>query len=563
MPHWCCISCILLLHVYLSLVSAGNTSIVVYYNTTQLQSECICEYTTKEINDGDCLTSENEGQYYHGRCPISHNFNRTNRMSSELPCNPCKPDQLNRLMCDHYNRKGLLCRKCREGYGLAVYSYDQKCVDCSKLSIGYAITVYLILEFIPVTLFFICIVIFRLNITSGPLLGYVLFSQYFIFYIRDQIFIYDYMQSHLSAFLKLLLYVSVTVSDLWSMNFLKTIMPPFCISDKLTGIHIEMLALMKNVYTIVLVIITCILMELHARNYRIIHILCKPFNLILNKINITAVTGDAVVHDFATFILLTNFNVYLIAYNAANTINVYRDDSSVYKTVLYIDPTIESYSPKHIVYILLVAATGIIVTLIPSLLLCIYPTRIYRYLSQFISARKRLVITAFAEALHKCFKDGLSDTRDYRAFAGLLMLFPIPYSTIRYIFIIIGYSKSSSSLLTIMMYPIITSYIKPCKSSISNLSLVYHFYMLGIMYFAYYLWEGSPNVPTETLELTLIIIPLVSHILVFIWAGYMLIHYILTHFQCQLTDVRVALTDFATGVKQLFHRRHDHYQELN
>ena len=268
MPPWCCI---LLLHVYLSLVSAGKTPVGVYYNTTQLQNECICEYATKEINDGDCLTSENEGQYYHGDCPISHNFNRTDRMSSELPCNPCKPDQLNRLMCDHYNRKGLLCRKCREGYGLAVYSYDQKCVDCSKLSIGYAITVYLMLEFIPVTLFFICIVIFRLNITSGPLLGYVLFSQVFIFYIRYKIFFYEYMQSHLSAFLKLLLYVSVTVSDLCSMNFFKTIMPPFCISDKITGIHIEMLTLMKNVYIIVLVIITCILMELHARNYRIIH----------------------------------------------------------------------------------------------------------------------------------------------------------------------------------------------------------------------------------------------------------------------------------------------------
>ena len=76
--------------------------------------------------------------------------------------------------------------------------------------------------------------------------------------------------------------------------------------------------------------------------------------------------------------------------------------------------------------------------------------------------------------------------------------------------------------------------------------------MLEIMYFAYYLWGRSPNVPTETLELTFIIIPLVSHILVFIWAGYMLIHYILTHFQCQLTDVRVALTDFATGVNSCF-----------
>ena len=87
----------------------------------------------------------------------------------------------------------------------------------------------------------------------------------------------------------------------------------------------------------------------------------NPFNLILNKINITAVTGDAVVHAFATFILLTNFNVYLIAHDVTNTMKVFRDDKSVYKTVLYIDPTIESYSPKHTVYILVVAATGIIV----------------------------------------------------------------------------------------------------------------------------------------------------------------------------------------------------------
>ena len=368
-------------------MSASNTTTVIYNNATQLQSEYICNNVTEEIVDGHCITSENEGQYYHGFCPISHNFNRTDRMSSELNFNPCKPDQLNTLMCGDYKRKGLLCGKCKEGYGLAVYSYDQKCVDCSKLSIGYANTVYLMLEFIPVTLFFIIIVIFRLNITSGPLLGYVLFCQYFILDIKNYIFIYEYMQSHLSAFLKFLFYVSVTVSDFWSMNFFKTIMPPFCTSDRMTGIHIEMLSLVKTIYSIVLVIITCILMELHARNYRIIHILCKPFILIFNKINITEVTGDSVIHAFATTILLTNFNVFHTLYSAGIIMNVHRNDNSIYKKVLYIDPNIEAYTTDHIVYILVLLAPLILLTLIPSLLLCIYPTRVYRYLSQFISAR--------------------------------------------------------------------------------------------------------------------------------------------------------------------------------
>ena len=473
MPNRYFISCVLVL---LSSVFASNTTT---NETRQLQSE-YSNYVTEEISDGECLTSENEGQYYHGQCPISHSFNRTDRMHSQLPCNPCKPDQLNTLMCGDYKRKGLLCGKCKEGYGLAVYSYDQKCVDCSKLSIGYAITVYLMLEFIPVTLFFMIIVIFRLNITSGPLLRYVLFCQYFIFCIKEHTFIYDYMQSHLSAFLKLLLYVSVTVSEIWSMNFFKTIMPPFCISDRMTGIHVQMLSLVKSIYPIVLVIITCILMELHARNYRIIHILCKPFILIFNKINITEVTGDSVIHAFATFILLTNFNVFYTVFGVVNIMIVYRNNNSIYKKVLYIDPTIKTNTTEYIVYTLVVAVVAIILTLIPSLLLCIYPTRVYRYLSQFISARKRLAIMAFAEALHKCFKDGLNGTRDYRALARLLIILPFPFYMIQYSFMALSCQYTQSTLLTIMLYALIFSYIKPSKSSISNLSFIYHFYMLEV-----------------------------------------------------------------------------------
>ena len=88
--------------------------------------------------------------------------------------------------------------------------------------------------------------------------------------------------------------------------------------------------------------------------------------------------------------------------------------------------------------------------LLPSLLLCVYPTRMYRYLSRFVSSRKRLAITAFVEALHNCFKDG---TRDYRMLAGFL------------------------------------------SSGVSS---------------------------AETLELTIIISPIISPLLVFVWVGYII-----------------------------------------
>ena len=543
--------------VHVSSVTAGNTScpLCYYYNATQQ-----CErQKVLEITDGNCITySGHKDLYYIGDCPFGHSGNRTDRMHFELPCDP---DKLNDMMCGPYNRKGLLCGRCIDGYGPPVYSYDLKCADCSKLSTGYAVTLYLLLDLIPVVLFFICMVIFHLKITSGRLLGYVLFHQLFMY---PQMWYYFYMQSHVSGSLKVLLHASVVLSKVWSINPLKSVIPPFCISERLTGIHVQMLSLVTVTYPVVLVIITCILMELHARNYRIIHILWRPFSFILNKINITTVTSDAVIHAFASFIVLSNINIYNTWVYVVENISVYINGGTVYKKVLYIDPTVEWLTHKHIEYFLIATVPYIFLSLIPSFLLLIYPTRIYRYLSRCLSARKRLAITAFAEALNSCFKDGLNGTRDYRAFAGIIIMSPILYSAIKTVILEIGYPHRSASVLSIGLCSLILSFLKPCKSSIANLSLSFHSAMFGVIVIAYYLWIDDLSTPTKTLELTFILIPVASHALVLTWAGYTLTRRILTHFgcQCRPPHYRVVLTDFAAGAKQYFHRRHGGYQTL-
>ena len=245
----------------------------------------------------------------------------------------------------------------------------------------------------------------------------------------------------------MLLYFSMALSGLWILQFLKFAIPPFCISEKLTNIHIHMLSLVTSIYPIVLVIITCILMELHARNYRIIHMVWKPFSIILDKINITTVTEDAVIHAFATFILLS---VSTLTYTLSSIFTnnyVCRSTSAIpEKHVLLFDPTIEWLSHKHLTYALIAMVLYIALVLLPALLLCLYPTRIYNnYLSHFLNARKRLAITAFVEALHNCFKDGLNGTRDYRALAGCLMVLQVTFTILISIVnnVITGYRNDS------------------------------------------------------------------------------------------------------------------------
>ena len=214
--------CYWLLIVTLSLCSvlATDTSCPTwhYYNNATRQCECghllLCRHEQVDIRIDYCATSsEQEDDYYASYCPFTHTLNSTNRMYSEMSGNA---SQLDEVMCGPYNRRGLLCGKCKDGYGTAVYSFDLKCANCSSRS-RYAIFLYLFLQFVPTTLIFICFVVFHFNITSGPLLGYVLFCQATIAGINNHFsFIYNYMILHTSSFMRVLLDLSLTVSQFWS-----------------------------------------------------------------------------------------------------------------------------------------------------------------------------------------------------------------------------------------------------------------------------------------------------------------------------------------------------------
>ena len=541
-----------------SALSASNTTSCPtwsYYDNSTQQCHCdpllYCSQGLVEVLQGVCVTSAagNKTSYYVETCPFRHRFNSINRMFAELPNDASK---LNDVMCGPYNRKGYLCGECIDGYGPAVYSYDAKCANCSKFgSEYYRVFLYLILEFIPITMFFIFLVFSRVNITSGPLLGYFIFSQVIIIYVNMHMNLVDYILCDVHPLLQFIFKTSLSLCQFWSMHsFFKFLIPPFCISNNLTGIHIEILPLISAVYPVILVIITCILMELHARNCRIIHILWKPFSIILNKTNTTAVTGDAVIQAFASFILLSYFTVFYVLLTVSSTCikvtKIHGSYSDKSKKTLYFDPTIKCFSSEHVQYILIALVPFIFLTLIPSVILTLYPTRIYsRYISRCLSARIRLAITTFAEALHSCFKDGLNGTRDYRALSGLFMMLPIIYFIIRKILVIIGYSSDLAAAF-FMISSLLVAHVRPCRSWVANFSISFNVSVIGIICIAHYLWKFQLSVSTHTLELTFIIIPLLPHIVVLVWAGYKVICCINSS-GCRLP---LRLANFACGVRR-------------
>ena len=565
-PAWFCFSVITL---SLGSVLATNTSCPTWFYYDNSTQQCHCGYELLcsrnkrvEIKDGLCATSAGEGdQYYISICPFRHKVNNTNRIYSEMPADP---DLLDDVMCGPYNRKGLLCGRCIDGYGPTAHILDLRCANCSKLPEYYAIPLYLVLELLPITLFFFCIVLFRFNITTGPLLGYVIFCQIHLLWIKQNVYMHEYIEYNVSPFLRVVFKISVTLSQFWSLQYVTPIVPPFCISEKLSDIHILMLSLVPATFPIVLLTVILISAYLHAKNCKVIQAIWKLFTTVLDKINIKPVTGEAVIHAFASFAFLSYVALYIIMASLFNQTNIHRQDSTLYQCSLRDDPTLEWLSYKHIEYILIALVPVIFLTVMPSVFHIIYPTRIYGYLSRCLSGRKRLAITAFAEALQVCFKDGLNGTRDYRSLAGLITLFPIIFGLSReYVLRRVGICSKLSNIINFIVTCCIITYIQPCKSSIANISASFNLLLLGGLHAMDYLWQVDQSIPTETLIVTSIFIPLLSHILVFVWAGYTLTSYIMRRCGYHFDHPCGCIVALVNGVKKCLHRRHSDYQELN
>ena len=519
---WVIFCCVVLVPPALS---DSNYTCPTWFYFSNITQRCECGVSSGGVNcyqqamvvtmefDYCATFSGQEGVFYAGYCPYSYKFNHSNEWYSLLTGDP---DLLNEAMCGPYNRRGLLCGECVDGYGPGVYTFDRKCVDCSKFSMSSAICLYLLVEFVPVLLFFLCVTVFHLDLTSGPMLGYVVFCQ-MMSYVFEALptRVYDIFNSSLP------IRICTFITEFWSLNFCKTIIPPFCISEKLTDLHIMFLNSVSAIYPLLIATISLILIDLHSRQYKVIVILFKPLGFVLKLTNGKAITSDAVIRTFASFLFLSSTKMFFVFMTIIEPVPVFSSISgSVYKKVLYCDLSIEFYSREHILYFLLALIQCLCFVFLPSLLLFLYPTRLYRWISQFISARKQLAITTFVEALNHCFKDGLNGTRDYRALAGFLIV-GIPTVSLL-MWAIANFGGGSSNLLAgpWLLFPLI--YFHPFKSTMANMSVGFYFVLVSIYLIAYQYWTMTG---TFLWQMFSFLLP-ISQVPVLLWALYNLVCYI-------------------------------------
>ena len=495
------------------------------------------------IHMGSCVTFDYDRQFMvYAKCPYLYSTNTTNRLYSSLPSDPTQIDE---AICGLYNRQGLLCGNCIKGFGPAVYSTNLHCANCSDISMGYAISLFLFIKLVPITILCFFIVIFHFNITQGPLLGYIIFFQVSVYELQWNACLYDSILLHLSQPLLALFYFSIVVGDMWNLHFFRFVLPSFCLSERMTGIHVHALNLFTAIYPVLLMIITYIAAELYAKNFKIIQFLWKPFGICFAKFKANWSVGDSVIHAFATLIMLSSFALMYETYALTASVSVRNASGTFSKALLYFDPTVVAYSTEHIPYAIVAVLLCFLLAFIPAILLCLYPTRCYEKLSRCCSPRKRIAVKIFVEALHSCFKNGLGGTRDYRILAGVTFAPLAWYFVVEYpIRKLLPFQTNIVLCFLFFILSFILSYIRPCKSLIMNLSLSFHALLYGMVFVIRELWYGDLSYKTETLAVMFVILPTTSHIYILLWAVYKMTN-------CCRNHIRAVLLMFHRAARSL------------
>ena len=327
---------------------------------------------------------------------------------------PSDVSKLEDTVCSQFHREGQLCGRCNDKFAPPVYSYTLDCVQCLDYDNNWA--KYLAVAFLPLTVFFAIVIIFRISAISGSMNAFILVSQMSSapIILRSHGKLTHCYQCYGTS-------IASSLHGIWNLDFFRQLYKPFCLHPSMTTLQVLALDYAIAIFPLTLIVITYMFVELHYRNCRIIVWLWKPFRACCARIrprNIKTSLIDA----FATFILLSCVKFLSVSLDLLVPARLFDIHGKKIGTkYLYYDGTIKYFGKEHLPYAILAIIMLLVFVVFPCLLLCLFPCRCFqRFLVRY--HLRSLALTTFMDAFQGCYKDGTNNTRDCRYFAPMYLI---------------------------------------------------------------------------------------------------------------------------------------------
>ena len=323
--------------------------------------------------------------------------------------------------CNRSARTGQLCGRCWTGYAPPVYSYDLDCVECSSShnDIVKRWVKYIVIAFLPLTIFFIIVVTLNISVTSPSLNAFILVSQLLTAPVLSRMYvpvlkkdIHPLSVGYFPSFV-------LSLYGIWNLDFFRTFYDPFCLHPNMNILQIFALDYIIAAYPLFLITITYILVKLHDHDFNLIVWLWKPLRPCFIRFKRHWDIKTSLIDAFATFFLLSYVKIFSVSFDLLIPVNLQDvNGHTLTQTYVYYNGTMPYFGEQHLPYAILAITVIILFTILPILLLCLYPCKCF----QNCCRQRCTVLGTFMDAFQGCYKKRVDGSCDRRWFSAVYLI---------------------------------------------------------------------------------------------------------------------------------------------
>ena len=374
--------------------------------------DCRDNQSTIYLLSCHCMSySDNSNDVVMGGCP----FLCTNYFYTKIDADTNLSD-----LCDHdihQNRQGQMCGQCKHNHSPSPYSYQLKCAHCSNYKYNWL--KYMVMAYLPLTVFFLIVIIFRLNALSASMNAFIFFCQIiscpavmsllstFVYFSEKHPVDRDFNIISSAEFM-------ATIFGMWNLDFFRMVYKPFCLHPNMSIIQIMCLDYAVAVYPLLLIGLTYMLFKLYERS-KVVHFFFKPVVWLFIHFHHQWKASNSLIEAFATFILLSYVKVINTSFDILMPTQLRNVSGQVVGLYSYYNGSMEYFGREHLPYAVLAIFMFIAFNLVPFLLLCLYPCRCFQSCLNCCRLNNQ-VLRTFMDAFQGCYKFEPYDCRYWAAF---------------------------------------------------------------------------------------------------------------------------------------------------
>ena len=373
--------------------------------------------------------------------------------------------KLNSQMCGS-TRAGRLCGECKDGYYPKAYSYDLTCMPCENGNWNWGY--YVLAAYGPLTVFYLFVLLVKLNVTSSHLLGFIFISQTVTMPALVQVFIAG-TNAQRSPAVGNIIKAAVTLFGIWNLDFFRAYMTKICLRVGM----LEVLALDYTiaVYPLILTVISYCMIELYDRNVRVLVFLWKPFRYALMLFKRKWDVRTSIIDAYSTFFMLSYIKFLSVSFNLLMPTIVYKLGSNKTSLALYYSGNVQYFGKGHLPFAILALSVFLTFNIFPMVAMFLYQFRWFQNIL-FRLPIKHHILHTFMDTFQGCYKNETEPgTHDCRWFSAMYLLvcvlgllaFAVSPTAVAFIFIAILLLAFVMVLLKVQPYKPIFAHSIPAN----------------------------------------------------------------------------------------------------